>query len=260
MQEVVGSSPIISNNFKMKKILLAFFILPFLALNFAFAANLLPYKNQKPKHYLQFNLSRSFSRGIEHDQTFFSAEYNFDFTPFLGFAAIQIEENILNATFRTQWIPLMFQTDRGEWRLGGAASYRLQKYSCYYDEHDFIFESAARWNSKNNFSIAGRLGYSWRLTFFPDIPDFHFCEGDIVFKNEFCKAWNFGLEIFGALGSYSDFRHPLFFCPQMQAGVAYNFDEHLRLAAQVEWGTTDFLASVIYVSYTLVKFNVRFSF
>lgn len=249
-----------SDDFKMKKIFLVFFIPIFFAPRSTCAANLLPSKKQKPKHYLQFNISRSFSRGVGHDQTFFSAEYGFDLMPFLGFAAIQIEEDVLDAAFRTQWMPLVFQTDRGEWRLGGSASYHLQKYYRYYNEHDFIFESAARWNSKKNFSIAGRLGYSWRWTLFPDIPGFRLYESDIVFINEFCKAWNFGLEIFGALGSYSEFRHPLFFCPQMQAGVAYNFDEHLRVAAQVEWGATDFLASVIYVSYALVKFNVRFSF
>lgn len=214
----------------------------------------------RPRQWIQFDFGGTLNRGIQRNQPFGSAEYNFDWQPFQATTGFKTDSRITDFTLRSSYLPFAFYKERGVWRLGAASSYHLQRYSNSFFEHDILEEFEARWISKRGLTAAMRIGYSWRITTFDALKNFCITDADPVACVEVDKLWSNGLELFAALGSYSFFRYPLFFCPQWTFGAAYNIKQRVRLGAALELSMTDFYASVARLNQIAVKCNARLMF
>lgn len=215
---------------------------------------------ERPSQWVQFDLGSTLNRGIKRNQPFCSAEYNFDWQPFQATAGFKTDARIIDFTLRGSYLPFAFYRERGAWRLGAATSYHLQRNSNSFFEHDILEEFEARWISKRGLTVSMRAGYSWRITTYDALKNFFITDADPVIRVEIDKVWASGAELFAALGSYSLYRYPLFFCPQWTFGAAWNIKQSFRLGAAVELSMTDFFASVALANQIVVKCNARFMF
>ncbi len=243
----------------MKKLSALIFFL-FITLFCAFAnIETLPIE-KRPRQWIQFDFGSSLNRGIRRNQPFASVEYNFDWQPFQATTGFKIDSRTIDFTLRSSYLPFAIYQEKGVWRLGAATSYHMQRYSNSFFERDIFEEFEARWISKRGLTVAARIGYSWRITTFDALKNFFITDADPVICVEFDKLWPNGVELFAALGSYSFYRYPLFFCPQWTFGAAYNIKQKVRLGAEAELSMTDFYASVAHVNQIVVKCNTRFMF
>ena len=274
MQEVVGSSPIISTKLTafvnavffskktatMKKIatLLSFIIL-FLSHNAFAAIETLP-NDKRPKQWLQFGVNKNTNRGIDRKQTWGGMEYNFDWQPFGAFLGFQMNSRMVDMTARTDYLPFAGWHDNGVWRFGAATTFHLQRFDGSYSEYDISEEIEARWISANGLTFTARTGFVWRITTFDAIKNFNIAEGDASAWAEIDKVWKKGLELFTSLGSYNIYRYTKFFCPQWTLGAAVNVKKVFRLACALELGMTDFWSSVAYFNHIMLKWNARIMF
>ena len=278
MQEVVGSSPIIStwlngvNNAvffwrfiqkvvrEMKKFSAILIPLIFIAAVPAFAKiETLP-QSKKPKQYLQFDLAHNTNRGIERNQNWLGMRYDFDWQPFGFFAAFQSDARTNDFTIKSDYLPFAGYHQNGVWRFGASTTYHMQRYKSSFTMHDILEEFEVRWISNYGLTFTVRNGYRFGLTTFDAIKDFRIKDHDFCVYAEVDKVWKNGLEIFTALGSYSLFNYPKFFCPQWTFGAAYNIQNAVRIGASLELSMTDFFASVAYFNYISLRWNVRFCF
>lgn len=217
-------------------------------------------QDEKPKQFLQFDLSQETNRGINRKETWVGMQYNFDWQPFGFFGGFQIDSNTQDLTIKSDYLPFAGYHVNGVWRFGMATTYHMQRYKKSYRQHDILQEIEARWISTKGLTFTVRTGFSWRVTTFDAIKNFSISNGDLVVHAEVDKRWSNGLELFTALGSYSLYRYPLFFCPQWAFGAAYNIKDRVRLGAVVELSMTDFFASVAYFNSIVFKWNLRFCF
>ena len=277
MQEVVGSSPIIStwlngvNNAvffwrfikklsEMKKLSAVFIPIIFIAAAPAFAKiETLP-QSEKPKQYLQFDMAQAANRGIERNQTWLGMEYSFDWQPFGFFAAFQSDARTNDFTLRSDYLPFAGYHENGVWRFGAATTWRGQRYKTSYWQHDILEELEIRWISNYGLTFTIRNGYAFRLTAFDAIKNFHITDHDFVAFVEVDKVWPNGLELFTSLGSYNLFRQQRFFCPQWTFGAAYNIKGAVRIGFLLDLSMTELWASVAYFNHILARWNVRFCF
>ena len=217
-------------------------------------------QDEKPKQFIQLELSRTVDRGIDRKKIWGGAQYGFDWQPFSVHAGVQAGSSLVDLTARSSWLPLAIHSKGGVWRFGFSTAWHMQRSAGAYTQNDILEELEVRWISLDGLSFAARTGYSLKTAAFDAANTFATIDGDFVAYAEIDKVWKSGLELFASLGAYNYFRYPMLFCPQWTVGAAWNIKETIRFGALVELGMTDFFASVAYFNHVMVKCNMRVMF
>ena len=242
----------------MKKKLFVFIFTLVSSLSFA------EFNDGRLTKFISFDLASTTSRGIEQYNTLFSSEVALLSHWWEGQAGFQAYEDSFDLTFGGQlWFPFAnwyFETARIA--LGCGGRYHFQRYKDISSEHDYLFNTTFRYQSKSGTTITFYGGYGGKATkidalssYVPWIYDDYPEAGFLV-----DKIWQNGFEIYFEHALNDFYSYPLFCSPHYKLGAAVNLDSGLRFGGDISMRIADCYATSPYVDSLIFKLSARYTF
>ena len=242
----------------MRKILL------FLASFFTFSHLFADFNDGVLSKFVEFDMTSTTTRGLERYNTLYSAQTGLSGYWGEGLFGVQGYEDCFDFTAKAQvWFPFAnwnFETARIALGVGGV--YHFQRYKDVSTEHDYIFNTAFRYQSKSGTTISFFGGYAGKATKLDALADFipviydDYPEAGMLID----KIWDSGFEIYFEHALNYLYRYPVFCTPHYLLGAAVNLDSGLRFSGDISMQVADGYAASPYAGGLLLKFGARYTF
>ena len=240
-----------------KKLLVCLFTLVF-SLSFA------EFSDHEITKFVQFDLSTSTTRGIEREQRMFSGEAGLRAHWFDALTGIQAYEDAFDFSIAGEgWLPFTnWYFEEARLALGIGALYHFQRYKDISSEHDYIFNTTFRYQSKSGTTISFYGGYAGKATKIDALPSSvawiydDYPEAGMLID----KIWQNGFEIYFHHTLNDLYRYPWFCSPQYKLGAAINLDSGLRYSGDTALRIADGYAASPYIDSLILKLSARFTF
>lgn len=206
-----------------------------------------------------YSFSHVFDRGMESNQNYLSASYNFQSEKTEVFAGFQTGSLLNDGTLALSYIPFVFISDDGNTKkLGYDLIYHIQFHDSFC-EQDFLFGSDFQWITKRKFFIKAALALKYKYTNLYSIEkSLSKVEPDLFFS--FGKTFACGTSLSLTHAFHSDFRYNSISQAVYTFCVRQDLDKGLVLKAEAEASFTDQMAAVNHLESFLLRFfmGVRF--
>ena len=244
----------------MRKFLcLSFFLF---SLSHAFAG----FNDGEISKFVEMQLASTTSRGIELYNNTDALLGGLDSYWLDALGGFQFYEDSFDFTVSGEvWFPFAnwsFETARIA--LGCGTLYHFQRYKDISSEHDLLFDTNFRYQSKSGTTITFRGGYAEKITHLDALSELG---GVSLIYDDYPEAgflvdkiWANGLELYFEHSLHDLFRYPLFCSPHYLFGAAFNTDFGLRFSGDISMRIVDGYAASPYVDSLILKFGVRYSF
>ena len=243
----------------MKKLLLIVCAFCFSSLAFA-QFHLIPNENDRLDQWFEVSYGRSVNKGIERNQSFFSAAWNLDYNPFNLLLGFQYTDEVTDLVIDGDWWLAQFDGHYGRMRLGFELGYHAQWYNNISCEHDInLVPAQLHYRTWRGFWVGLRTGV------FRKMSNVYLLQKMINNWNTLLilslgKKFDFGLEISLDLGTHSRYRYPVFGTAIFTPGIAWYFPSGFRLGAEAEITMKDWIAATYYMESVVVRFTGRILF
>ncbi|WP_407426386.1 hypothetical protein [Treponema sp.] len=214
--------------------------------------------------FVEFDITSTTTRGLERYNTLYSVQTGLSGFWAEGLFGFQNYEDCFDFSARAQvWFPFtswIFETSRIA--LGCGGFYHFQRYKDISSEHDYIFNTTFRYQSKKGTTISFFGGYGGKATKLDALADFvpviydDYPEAGMLID----KIWESGFEIYFEHALNYLYRYPVFCTPHYLLGAAVNLDSGLRFSGDVSMQVADGYAASPYVNSLLLKFGVMYTF
>ena len=224
------------------------------------------FNDGKVSKFIEFDLASTTTRGIERYNTTYSVSGGFNSHWVDAITGIQCYKDVFDYTLATEvWLPFtnwQFETSRIALGLGGL--YHYQKYKDISSEHDFLFDTTFRYQSKAGTTISFTGGYAGKITHLDALAEIgavstiydKYPQAGMLID----KVWSNGFELYFEHSLHSLFRYPLFCTPHYLLGAAVNVESGLRFSGDISMQIADGYAASPYVNGMILKFALRYTF
>ena len=222
------------------------------------------FNDGKLTKFIEIDLASTTSHGIEQYNTLFSSEFGLVSHWWEGITGFQAYDDSFDFTLGAQtWFPFTiwdFETSRIA--LGAGGIYHFQRYKDISSEHDYIFNTTFRYQSKSGTTISFYGGYAGKATKIDALPSSvawiydDYPEAGMLID----KIWQNGFELYFHHTLNDLYRYPLFCSPQYKLGAAINLDSGLRYSGDIALRIADGYAASPYIDSLIFKLSARFTF
>lgn len=209
--------------------------------------------------YLDISFYSNGDLGTEAESDFASISYGNNFS-FAGewntFSSIRLGDETEEFTAAIDFWPEVLNPENSRFSFGNKLSYHYLDYGRWCIENDILFEPFLKYTGEHDWYLKFSIGFAikeQKLKVLNQWLDNTSFTADIEFDKKFSESF----EAFFIFSTHDEYRYYLFPSPLYTLGVAYTFDNRLRLQASYQLYCCDMFISKVFLDGEQFKCGIR---
>ena len=241
----------------MKRTLCVFFSIIFLAFSL-FSQSIKFFTPAKPEFTTSAALAAALKKDFRSSPVRFEQTLSADFKELFTDCGYSIQAKKFDFVTHVNYMPTFFQC----FRAGLGVNYHFYRYFDTFTENDLIFTTRFKWCRTDFFNMEVAAGIMMKFAMIDSIRQYKPVIDNYCFAFEYLCSWNLTPEwtVYASLASLDYFDYPLFGTPFFKGGVSYHINDNFTVDGSLAFKFIDMIVSTSYLSQSILKAGVKYSF